>query len=782
MRKVFYLLGLLSLVSLNSKAVFYQVTAGSGSNQVLGGVTVNVTGLSGPYSGAFCGAGPYGVGETSTDDGWRFTFSTGITHTRVQVTSLNDADTVVFSVNGVKYNITPANLSNFGGTCALPAAYAVSNGELTVLGQPTGQGGGVQVDIQASPTVPITQFEMYHYKNNPLADGVFANFWFQNDSCQQTFQITADSPRCAGRTIQFHASPFPNTTFSWTGPGGYTATGPDPYITLSLAAAGNYTCTATRGSCNYSASYNLFVDLTPSKPSVFQKGPKCPGLDDSISAASTLGSGGYYQWFNGPAGFNDTALGQYKKITNVQPVNAGYYYVYAVSTNGCISDTAVLNFTLQPPSDADFTFNLALGCQTRLEGMVGDADTLYDSDTAYFINNSTGATNYTWTFGDTVGASSNDVAPEHYYHQQPASYTVTLIASNSFCADTMTQVVAIDHPIEALFTYDFDSICQYNWIKFVNGSIVTPTTTPKFEWNFGDGSPTRDSFDVTYRYDRFGEYDMYLVVKDYIGCTDTLYHRIVVDSTGAIVFAGGDSNLCVGQVINFSGYYNPVYNKVATWDLGDNNFVKNVNSLDHAYDAPGTYTVKFSASYRLCPDTTFSSDVKIKPYPTVDLGHDTAICPNGEPILLQDILNISDPNVTWRWNTPTKDSTPAIKVYHPGRYSVTATLAGCSITDSVEVFKNCYIDIPNVFTPNGDGTNDYFLPRQLLSKNISKFNMTIFNRWGTIVFKTNSINGRGWDGKYNDDEQPNGVYIYLIEASFGNGDKETYQGNVTLLR
>lgn len=772
MRKVFYLLGLLSLISFNSKAIFYQVTAGAGGNQTLGGVTVNVTGLSAPYSGAFCGAGPYGAGETSSDDGWRYTFSTGITHTRVQITSLNDADTIVFSVNGSKYFINGSNLSGFTGTCALPAAWSSFNGELCVLGQPTGSGGGVQVDIQATPTVPITQFDVYHYKRNPVSDGVFFNMWFQNDSCQQTFKITADSPRCAGRTIQFHASNFPNTTFAWTGPNGYTASGSDPFITLALNSAGTYTCTATRGSCNYSATYNLFVDLTPTKPSVKQFGPKCPGQDDSIFAASTLGSGGYYQWYGGPAGFNDT--GQIKKITNVQTINAGIYHVYAVSTNGCKSDTADLVFAVQPEAFADFSYSLALGCQVVVNG------NKFDSDTVRFTSLSTGQTSLNWSFGDNT--TSTDTDPMHIYTVQPQTYTITLIASNSTCADTITKQIAIDHPITADFTFDVDSICQYNWITFKNASVVTATTTPTFLWNFGDGSPTRDSFDVKYQYNRFGEYDMYLVVTDYLKCTDTLYHKIVVDSTGAIVFSGGDSNLCVGQVINFSGYYNPVYNKVATWDLGDNNIVKNVNSLDHAYDQPGTYTVKFSATYRLCPDTTFSSDVKIKPYPTVDLGHDTSMCPNGEPILISDFLNIADPNITWRWNTPTKDSTPAIKVYHPGRYSVTATLAGCSITDSVEVFKNCYIDIPNAFTPNGDGTNDYFLPRQLLSKNITKFNMTIFDRWGTIVFKTTSTNGRGWDGKYNDKEQPDGVYIYLIEANFGNGDGEKYQGNVTLLR
>ena len=60
--------------------------------------------------------------------------------------------------------------------------------------------------------------------------------------------------------------------------------------------------------------------------------------------------------------------------------------------------------------------------------------------------------------------------------------------------------------------------------------------------------------------------------------------------------------------------------------------------------------------------------------------------------------------------------------------------------------------------------------------------MTIFNRWGQIVFETAKSDGRGWDGKFNGEDQPSGVYVYMIEARFQDGVAEKYQGNVTLLR
>ncbi|MGN6476049.1 MAG: gliding motility-associated C-terminal domain-containing protein, partial [Flavipsychrobacter sp.] len=149
-----------------------------------------------------------------------------------------------------------------------------------------------------------------------------------------------------------------------------------------------------------------------------------------------------------------------------------------------------------------------------------------------------------------------------------------------------------------------------------------------------------------------------------------------------------------------------------------------------------------------------------------------------------DLINspISNPNYHWRWNTETKDTTANIMVHHPGTYSVTVDNNGCTAADSIVVKKNCYIDIPNVFTPNNDGYNDYFLPRQFLSRNVSKFDMTIYNRWGQKVFETNTLEGRGWDGKFNGTDQPEGVYIYVIKVSFGNDTNESYDGNITLLR
>ncbi len=60
--------------------------------------------------------------------------------------------------------------------------------------------------------------------------------------------------------------------------------------------------------------------------------------------------------------------------------------------------------------------------------------------------------------------------------------------------------------------------------------------------------------------------------------------------------------------------------------------------------------------------------------------------------------------------------------------------------------------------------------------------MQVMNKWGQVIFETNKLDGRGWDGVYNGKDQPQGVYIYLIEAEIDSMQTERYQGNITLMR
>jgi gliding motility-associated-like protein len=86
--------------------------------------------------------------------------------------------------------------------------------------------------------------------------------------------------------------------------------------------------------------------------------------------------------------------------------------------------------------------------------------------------------------------------------------------------------------------------------------------------------------------------------------------------------------------------------------------------------------------------------------------------------------------------------------------------------------------MPNVFTPNGDGSNDYFKPFNL--DNVVNFELLIYNRWGNLIYE--GINLGGWDGKFNGSEVSDGVYFWIANYSGIDNQNQVLKGDVTLIR
>jgi gliding motility-associated-like protein len=110
---------------------------------------------------------------------------------------------------------------------------------------------------------------------------------------------------------------------------------------------------------------------------------------------------------------------------------------------------------------------------------------------------------------------------------------------------------------------------------------------------------------------------------------------------------------------------------------------------------------------------------------------------------------------------------------------------GCvdSASITVNIVITCNADrllIPNVFTPNNDGVNDYF---EIVNKDaLERINsFRIFDRWGELVFEESGIQAR-WDGKMNGKDMPSDTYVYLIEFSCPDGQDGQAVGDVTLIR
>lgn len=116
-------------------------------------------------------------------------------------------------------------------------------------------------------------------------------------------------------------------------------------------------------------------------------------------------------------------------------------------------------------------------------------------------------------------------------------------------------------------------------------------------------------------------------------------------------------------------------------------------------------------------------------------------------------------------------------------YRVTANEQnpGCGVTSSSNeiclVFPSTLF-LPNAFTPNGDGTNDFFVvPGEFLQY----FHIAVYNRWGALIFESYDPNA-GWDGKYKGNDVPEGSYVYRVEATGYDGQQHVSHSSVTVLR
>ena len=87
--------------------------------------------------------------------------------------------------------------------------------------------------------------------------------------------------------------------------------------------------------------------------------------------------------------------------------------------------------------------------------------------------------------------------------------------------------------------------------------------------------------------------------------------------------------------------------------------------------------------------------------------------------------------------------------------------------------------MPNIFTPNNDGVNDYFHPKEL--KGINDATLRIYNRWGKILIETNNLSS-GWDGKYNNEACTDGTYFWTIQYSTLINESKNLTGFVTLTK
>ncbi len=175
---------------------------------------------------------------------------------------------------------------------------------------------------------------------------------------------------------------------------------------------------------------------------------------------------------------------------------------------------------------------------------------------------------------------------------------------------------------------------------------------------------------------------------------------------------------------------------------------------EHQIGAPGKYWVYYKGS---CGDRVDTFSYRLRA-PVVVLPPDTIICEQRFPVRIQ-------PNEAGQYLWDDQSTERERNIYKPGTYSVKFQAEGCTQYDTIVVgsqYCPCSISVPNAFSPNNDGLNDFFKPVIALGCVPSQYSLRIFNRWGQMIYKSNDEFDQGWDGTYNGNTADPGSCFYEL--------------------
>ena len=227
--------------------------------------------------------------------------------------------------------------------------------------------------------------------------------------------------------------------------------------------------------------------------------------------------------------------------------------------------------------------------------------------------------------------------------------------------------------------------------------------------------------------------------------------------------------------------------------MGDGTIISGQDSVLYTYDNEGCYDISISVTTvnGCTSDSTYADLICVNPIPTAEFDYAPALPTTGSQLV--QFNNLSEGASTYMWDfdsiymTPVENPEFEFNATEQTTFNICLTAIsefGCSdtICHPITVYDELVFYVPNAFTPDNDNFNETFKPVFTSGFDPNDYHLTIFNRWGEIVFE--SYNAQiGWNGKYAGEMCEDGVYVWQI--SFGeiiSDEKQLIRGHVTLLK
>jgi len=672
---------------------------------------------------------------------------------------------------------TGGNSVNLSVSTALASAYtfalvSIQDGSSTSCSQT--QNGSVTVTVNPLPTATITGTTAV-CKNATAPDITFTG-------------ASATAPYTFTYTINGVTQPT------------VTSTGNSAIASVPTSVSGTFTYSlvsvmdASSTTCSQSQSGSAIITINP-LPTATIAGTTAVcknAVSPDITFTGDVGTAPYTFTYTINSGANHTVTTTSgNSVTVAAPTSTVGTFIYDLVSIQDASSTACsqvqsgsATVIINPLPVADFSFTNV--CLTQYMNF-------YDLSTVSSGTN----VGWSWNFGD--NSPLDTVKNPVYLYANTGTYNVSLVATtNNGCKSTVSKNVVV-HP-NPNTGFSTANVCDGSPVGFNDLSNIAATDTlHSWTWNFGDGSPlnTYQTVSGGHLYAGAGTYSVQLLTVSNFGCSDSITKTVVVNPNPVVNFIASDTAGCELLCLNFQNLSSIItgFNVQSDWNVGDGSPVSHSQIFDHCYSDDSVYTpLSFNVTLTVTSDSgcisilSKNNYITVYPKPTANFNVQPETATIIEPVI--SIIDASSGANFWIWDFGDLDTSssnsPLPHTYaDTGSYMImliTSTQYGCidTVYHSIYIGPDVAFYIPNTFSPNNDGINDTFFPKGIF---ITAYEMTIFDRWGNLIFFSDDINST-WDGRanYGSEIAQSDVYVYVIKGTDINRKKHIYKGIVTLVR
>ena len=473
-------------------------------------------------------------------------------------------------------------------------------------------------------------------------------------------------------------------------------------------------------------------------------------IDETLLEGNTSGGiGAYsYQWTeqSGSLGTNPTLTFQTDQSTSV--------ILTVTDECGNLSDDVIAIQVPQVSIDVDLGEDLVVDC-TQSIPLSGD------------INGGVGNYSYAWVFN-----GQNASVTSAYTVNTGTDASLSLTVTDQ-CGNTSFDQIQIDVPAVPVLVNagpDLNVTCVD--VSQIEATVSGGIGNYSYSW-FDGGGVVGVAANVAYT--AAEQTTLTISAEDECGNIGSDELIIYVPPVPINIAISNDTTICIGEIVDLLAS--------ATGGVGDFQYEwsTGTSSSDHLYISP-TESSLYEVSVEDDCSNTATASVLVNVEDVVPSFSFEYIGEYGIQVTNQ---TDNAAQISWGFGDEIVSNQNQYLYEFPGLDSWQVTMyvegpLGCvkSVTEFYNPLANIYI--PSAFTPNGDGINDVFLMK---GHDLKRFEISIFNRWGDVVFSSNDIE-QAWTGSAKNGEffVPDGVYNYVVTAEGVRGNIIEKNGTITIFR